>query len=145
PRITRAGLFALTLATLAAASQSSAQGNADEAEVSFRLGGEAYTKGRMEEALAYFLASHRLAPNRNVAFNIARVYERMNRYPEAYRWYEASREGERDPRTLATIDEALARAGAHVSLIEVRSDPPGAKIFVDRIDLGSLGQSPKVL
>ena len=54
---------------------------------SFRRGATLYREGKLEEALGEFLASNRLVPNRNVAFNIAKVFEQLKRFNEAYRWY----------------------------------------------------------
>ena len=64
-----------------------ANNTADEADVAFELGNEAYSKGNYNEALRSYLTSYRLVPNRNVLFNIARCYEAQNRFNEAYRYY----------------------------------------------------------
>src|SRR5437773_1552373 len=50
---------------------------ADEADLQFNLGADAYEKGDFRGALEHFLASNRLVPNRNVIFNIARTYEQL--------------------------------------------------------------------
>ena len=54
---------------------------ADEADLQFKLGAEAYQKGDYKGALEHFLASNRLVANRNVEFNIARTYERCRSTP----------------------------------------------------------------
>src|SRR5436190_19314209 len=60
---------------------------ADEADFRFHRAANLYREGKVEEALSEFLASNRLVRNRNVIFNIARSFEQMKRYNEAYRWY----------------------------------------------------------
>src|SRR3954463_420656 len=60
---------------------------ADEADTQFNLGAEQYQGGNFELALSHFLASNRLARNKNVLFNIARCYEQLRRFPEAHRYY----------------------------------------------------------
>src|SRR5579862_5759593 len=60
---------------------------ADEADLHFRIGAERYQAADYRGALEHFLASNRLAPNRNVLFNIARCYEALHEYPNAYRYY----------------------------------------------------------
>jgi hypothetical protein len=65
-------LIALLLPAIARA-----DGVADEAEINFRLGAERYQAGDFRAALAFFLASRRLAPNRNVRFNIVRTFQRL--------------------------------------------------------------------
>ena len=49
----------------------------------FTMGAEAYSKGEFTSALEHFLASNRLASNRNVMFIIARAYEQLGRFPAA--------------------------------------------------------------
>jgi len=65
--------------------------------VNFRLGAERYQAGDYRGALALFLASQRLVPNRNVRFNIVRTFQRLGMYPEAYRWCEEALHEETDP------------------------------------------------
>jgi outer membrane receptor protein involved in Fe transport len=122
-----------------------ADGSADEAELKFQLGIEAYQGARYREALEHFLASNRLVPNRNVVFNIADTFERLGKYPEAYRYYVDALSGEQRPERQALIAQALARLEERVAVIDVQTDPPGASLFVNRKDLGSVGQSPRTL
>ncbi len=138
--------FAVALAcaiALGASSEARADGEADEAELEFQLGAERYRAGQYREALLHFLASNRLAPNRNVMFNVARTYERIGRFPEAYRWYVDAVEGETDPSIRATADEALARITPQVSVLDVSTTPAGATIYLNRKDLGSVARSPR--
>src|SRR4051812_15323955 len=71
-----------------------ADGVADEADLQFTIGADAYTKGDFTGALEHFLASNRLVANRNVMFNIARAYEQLGRYADAYRYYVDASRGE---------------------------------------------------
>ena len=64
-----------------------ADNTADEADVAFSLGNQSYQKRDYEKALASYLLSHRLVPNRNVLFNIARCYEQLAKFDEAFRYY----------------------------------------------------------
>ncbi|MEZ4238289.1 MAG: hypothetical protein R3F59_19485 [Myxococcota bacterium] len=80
----------IALLTLLAA-PAHASGEAEGAEVAFQLGADAYTAGQYEDALAHFLMSNRLAPNPSVAFNIARCHVRLQKYPEAHRWFTVAR------------------------------------------------------
>jgi outer membrane receptor protein involved in Fe transport len=127
------------------ASNASAQGNADEAELQFQLGAEAYQRGDFREALEHFLASNRLVPNRNVVFNIGRAYERVGAYPSAHRYYVDALQAETDATRRAEIEEALARVSANVGVVDVVTEPPGATIYVGRRDLGSVGVAPRPL
>ena len=82
---------------------------ADEAELNFTLGAFHYQKGEYRDALAHFLASNRLVPNRNVLFNIARCYEKLAQFPEAYRYYSLAFDAETEPSARARIEEDYLR------------------------------------
>ncbi len=118
---------------------------AEEADLEFRLGVAAYQHHDYDDALEHLLASNRLVPNRNVGFNIALVYEQMGRFPEAFRHYNDYLALETDPAKQAAAREAIARIRPRVALVRVDSDPPGASIYLDRVDLGARGTSPRVL
>jgi len=118
---------------------------ADEADVQFGLGAERYQAGDYQHALAHFLASNRLARNRNVLFNIARCYEQLKQYPEAHRYYSRALEGETDKGAVTRTNEAIARISPNVALLRIVTEPPGAKIYLDRKDLGERGTAPQNL
>lgn len=137
-------LFGMVLlASAAVPGAALADGNADEAELQFQLGADAYQHAVYREALAHFLASNRLVPNRNVRFNIARTYERLSQFADAYRWYQDALDGETDAQIQTTIRDALTRIGPNVAVLDVTTDPPGATIYVDRKDLGSVAVAPR--
>src|SRR5437879_13923507 len=79
---------------------------ADEADLQFTLGAERYQAGDYRAALEHFLSSNRLAPNRNVLFNIARTFEALKQYPDAYKYYARALQGETDAAARARIDDA---------------------------------------
>lgn len=143
----RTGTFVIAglCCILALASPALADGVADEADLQFSIGAEAYTKGDFKTALQHFLASNRLVPNRNVMFNIARAYEQLDRFHDAYRYYVDASRGNTDGKLKGDITSALARIGPKVAVISVETNPPGATVFLDRKDLGSVGTSPAQL
>lgn len=147
PSIFRRSLRLLAFSAMfcVAAQPAFADGTADEADLHFRMGNDSYRAGRYLEALEHFLASNRLAPNRNVVFNVARTFQRLEQYPEAYRYYLEALEGETNPADRARIETALAEIAPRVALIDVTTEPPGATLYVDRIDLGSVGRAPRTL
>jgi outer membrane receptor protein involved in Fe transport len=136
-------LLALTL--LLAPCLAWANNTADEADVAFELGNEAYAKGNYNEALSSYFTSYRLVPNRNVLFNIARCYEAQNRFNEAYRYYnDLLSEGITDDDS-AEVKRSLERLRPKVALVRVATSPEGAEVYIDRTDLGSRGRSPQTL
>ncbi|XXX76976.1 TonB-dependent receptor [Sorangium sp. So ce134] len=89
--------------------------------------------------------SNRLVPNRNVIFNIARTYEALGEYPDAFRYYVQALEQEPNAARRPAIEEALARIRPNVAVISVRTDPPGATVYINRRDLGGRGNTPRLL
>jgi outer membrane receptor protein involved in Fe transport len=118
---------------------------ADEADTQFNLGAAEYQNNNFELALSHFLASNRLARNKNVLFNIARCYEQLRRFPEAHRYYTRALEVESNSAAAMSINQALARIADRVALLEIKTDPPGAHIYLDRKDLGERGAAPQVM
>lgn len=134
-------LVALTLAAPARADNT-----ADEADVAFSLGNEAYSKRNYEQALASYFLSYRLVPNRNVLFNIARCYEALDRFDEAYRyWNDLFVDPSLPADEKKDVKAALGRLAPRVALVSITSTPPGAELYVDRKDLGSRGRTPQTL
>ncbi|KYF52293.1 TonB-dependent receptor [Sorangium cellulosum] len=89
--------------------------------------------------------SNRLVPNRNVIFNIARTYEALQEYPDAFRYYVLALEQEPNAARRPAIEEALARIRPNVAVINVQTDPPGATVYINRRDLGGRGNTPRLL
>src|SRR5450432_3676358 len=123
----------------------SAAETADEADLQFQLGNDRYDAGDIKSALEHFLASNRLAPNKNVLFDIARCYEQLKLLPDAYRYYSASLEADTSEAGKRRTQESLDRLKPRVALLTIESNPPGATIYLDRKDLGSRGSTPRTL
>jgi outer membrane receptor protein involved in Fe transport len=140
--------LALTLALLSSyahAEDTAPADTADEADLLFELGAEAYQRGEYREALERFLTSNRLVPNRNVIFNIARTFEKLGRYAEAHRYYVKALDAEGDAALRARIQAALDELSPNVAVLDVKTSPPGATVYIDRKDLGPRGETPRVL
>lgn len=142
-RVLRVLPLVLSLWLVAPAAQAS--NTADEADVAFEVGNEAYARGQYVEALRSYFSSYRLVPNRNVLFNIARCYEALTRYNEAYRYYNDLTQEALSPSDEAEVHRALERLRPKVALVRVTTTPPGAEVLVDREDLGVRGLSPQTL
>ncbi len=136
---------ALSLPRSALALPAAADNTADEADLAFSRGNDAFSKGRYDEALGHYFLSHRLVPNRNVLFNIARCFEAMNRHDEAYRYYADLSRQELGPDDAREVARSLQRIRPRVALVQVESEPAGAEVYVDRVDLGLRGRTPLTL
>jgi len=118
---------------------------ADEADVQFELGTKKYQAGDFLGALEHFLTSNRLVSNKNVLYNIARCYEQLHRYPDAYRAYGRALEAETAADRRKDLEISLARIAPKVALLDVVTEPPGATVYLDRKDLGPRGSTPRKL
>ncbi|MET0412291.1 MAG: TonB-dependent receptor [Polyangiaceae bacterium] len=134
-----------TLIVCALARSAQADDVADEADMQFNLGTERFEVHDYRGALAHYLASNRLARNRNVLFNIALCYERLRQLPEAYRYYTRSLEDETDAATIARVNAALKRIAPGVPLLRIVTEPAGARLYLDRKDLGERGTAPQIM
>jgi outer membrane receptor for ferrienterochelin and colicins len=135
----------LALVALLAAAPARAADVADEAQFHFERGNQHYRQGRLEDALADYYASNRLVENRNVEFNIARCLEQLKRYDEAFRAWMAVEAQHPPEAERGTIAAAIDRLRPFLALVKIETRPPGAEIYVNRRDLGALGQTPKRL
>lgn len=118
---------------------------AEEADLAFELGVEAYGRGEYRTALTHLLVSNRLVPNKNVVYNIARAYEKLGELENAYNRYTdyvGLESGEADRREG---EDAIRRLATRVALIRLETDPPGATIYVERRDLGARGRTPRTI
>jgi hypothetical protein len=134
-------VLALALALLPL--EARADGTSDEADLQFRLGVRDTQRNDYEGALEHFLASNRLAPNRNVMFNIATAYEQLHFDSEAYRYYVDALENEIDPAEISAINIALERLKPRIAVLDVTTQPSGATLYIGRKDLGSRGRTPR--
>lgn len=118
--------------------------DASEAALQHELGRQLYERRHYGEALEHFIASNRLVPNPRVVFNIAQTYEVLQRYPEAFNWYETylTTPG-LDESTLRTARTAQAAVARRVAIVAIETSPAEADLFVDRFELGSVGRSPR--
>lgn len=139
----RAAPALCALLLLSSPSPARADGVADESELHFQLGATRYQQGDHLGALEHFLLSNRLVPNRRVVYNIAHTYEQLQRWAEAHRYYVDALAGEEDPQIKKTVEDAIARVAPRAALLEVITTPPGATIYLDRVDLGSWGRAPR--
>lgn len=137
------------LLVLAAVSCVGALARADDAAESRFYDGvarDAYTHRRWDDAIEGFLRAHRAAPSARLLYNVALAAELAHRDELAFAYYEeylAQPDADASRRDDASRrHEAL---GARLALVRVETSPPGAAIYADRRDLGSLGTTPRVI
>ncbi len=118
---------------------------AEEAELHFRLGVNAYSARDFTSALDHLLISHRLAPNRNTAFNIGHCYNELQRPDQAWRYFSIALDGEIRPELRTSVTGAMEALEPDIARVQVSSEPAGAIVYVERRDLGSRGITPVTL
>jgi tetratricopeptide (TPR) repeat protein len=107
-RLAFAALLALGLLFAAPAAAQDAATLARAQEL-FTQGVAAYQAGRFDEAARLLREADRLVPTPELAFNLARVYERMGEAPEAIRHFERYlREGRPSAEERADIERRIA-------------------------------------
>ena len=116
---------------------------ASEAQLQFELAQRLYKEKRYDEAIERFVASNRLVPNANVVFNIGQTFEFLKRRVDAYNWYVSYLEFELTPDERSAGEDKLAKLAREVGVYQVTTEPAGAEVFVDRVDLGSVGRTPR--
>ncbi|MFO0659385.1 MAG: tetratricopeptide repeat protein [Polyangiaceae bacterium] len=115
---------------------------ADEAELHFQLGAEAYQKQDYRKALEHFLFSNRLAFNKKVTSNIGRCYERLGQFPEAFRFYTLALDNESDADARASLEREIQSLKPKVAVARIVTDPPGATLYVDRKISARVARAP---
>jgi hypothetical protein len=147
--LVRRGTITRGLLVLAAVSCVGVLARADDAAESRFFDGvarDAYARRHWDDAIEGFLRAHRAAPSARLLYNVALAAELAHRDELAFAYYEEY---------LAQPDSDVSRRddagrrhealGARLALVRVESSPPGAAIFADRRDLGSLGTTPRVV
>jgi hypothetical protein len=142
----------LALASPVAAQAQAADRNA-EARVYFERGNRhldlamrsrgAQRTHLLEEALRSYADSLRIVRSRNVVFNAALAFEELGRLQEAFAYYTeylTASDLTDDERVLAEQRRGALRE--RVAVVRVQSEPPGAEVFVDRLDLAARGRTP---
>lgn len=111
-----------------------------------RMARRHYESGKYSDAVREFYQSNQLAPNPRTSFNIALCFQQLKRPADAFMMFsEYLASGEEAPDRAKYAREALAALTGKVARVEVRSTPPGARIFVDRRELGDYGVTPRTV
>lgn len=119
-------------------------GRAYEVDYLYTLADAAYRSGKYETALELYEEVHGLAPSYRSAFNLAVSAEQAGQPALAFAFLETYLSSGQDPDTLraALAEELQAMLARSLAILEVTTKPPGARIYVDRREVGSYGESP---
>ncbi len=139
--------LALALATLFGASELARADDASEARYHFERGIALSQSRDYHGAIDAFLLSNRSAPNPRAIFNVATCFHRLGNASSAYSYYAEYLRGEDDidgaDTRRSAAEAALATLASRVARLRVTTEPPGAAIYVDRVEMGEHGRSPR--
>jgi hypothetical protein len=136
----------LLIAAAAASSSPTFADPAGQARFHDELARDHYQAGRFAQALREFFLEQRISPNPRIAFNIALCFQMLKRKEDAFQYFtEYLASDDADPERRSYAERGVASLEKHLALVEVRSDPAGSEIYVDRRELGSYGVTPRVL
>ncbi len=97
----------------------------------------------LEEALTNYVSAIRIVPSRNVLFNAGMVLEQLERPAQAFGYYQRYLQIEGlSAEERAQADARIAEIRPTIATASIVSEPPGADVFVDRLDLAAVGQTP---
>ncbi|MGE0790869.1 MAG: PEGA domain-containing protein [Sandaracinaceae bacterium] len=150
-------LFATSLSALSTVAPDRAAAQEGEARLLFERGNQHLAEGmrargrrrqqQLEQALDAYLGVLRLgARTRNVVYNLALTVEALGRTQDAFNYfaeYLAAFDLSVDDR--ADGERRLEALRPAVAVLEIRSQPPGAAVRVDRRDLPVRGTTPITL
>ncbi len=108
-----------------------------------------FSEREFERAIEEFLWSHRIAPNPRALFNVALCFDAMDDAENALSYFaeylelEDRVDGAETRRAQARA--ALERLTPRVARLRIESDPPGATIFIDNLDHGAYGETPRTV
>jgi tetratricopeptide (TPR) repeat protein len=89
-----------------------------------------YKEGNYEEALKFFAMADELESNPVTAFNIARCYEKLGKYADAYDYYVKYIDSG-DTARLEDAEEAMERIESEPVRLVIEFSPKGSEVFLD--------------
>ncbi len=118
-------------------------GRAYEVDHLYGMADRAYRSGQFVQALGLYGEVHRLEPSYRSAFNLAVSAEQAGMPALAFSLFESYLSLEDpDPARKVFARELEARLASGLAVLEVRSAPPRARVYVGRRAVGSYGQTP---
>lgn len=139
-------MLLLVVCGVCAAPRPSAADAATDARFFDARGRAAFARRAWLAALEDFLLVQGVAPSARNLYNVALCADAAGRPDLAFGFFEEYLAGDdSDDGRRAHARERVDALRRGLALVEVRSDPPGATISVDRAELGSMGLTPRVL
>ena len=111
--------------------------NRSAAAKAFAAGQDADKKGDYRRAIEHYLRAYERKPHHFALYNIGIDYERLGQYREAAAWFERyKREAPASPE-LDRVERLLVELKLRPSVLTVKTNVPGVRVFVDTRYAGS--------
>jgi outer membrane receptor for ferrienterochelin and colicins len=144
PRYARTASLVLLACCLKA--QPASADPAAQARFHDELARQHYQAKRFEQALREFFLEQRISPNPRIAFNIGLCFQDLSRDEDAFQYFsEYLASDDPDPGRRRYAEQVVQSLRGKLALVRVQSTPSGARIFVDRRELGSYGTTPRLV
>ena len=125
---------------------SQAQSNNAEYTAARTKAKEAFRAGRYEDAARLFTDAFEAVPKGALLYNIGLCYERAGRLTDALTFYQrfidAQPESPKRPAVQQKLDSLKQRLAGRYHTLDVRTDPPGAAVYIDDKSKGAYGKAP---
>jgi hypothetical protein len=107
---------------------------------------KAFARQDFDEALDSFFEVNRITRSPRALYNVAVCADLAGKADVAFASYrEYLSEDDPDAERHRDAERRLSALKEKLALVEITSTPPGATIYVDRIELGAYGQAPRTI
>lgn len=106
------------------------------AREAYERGRAAFTAGNFQEALTAFQEAYAAKPHPTVLVSVAECQERLEQWPATVATLEQYLRDSPEARDREAMEAKIAAIRARPAVLNVTSEPPGAKIFLDGTDTG---------
>jgi hypothetical protein len=111
------------------------------AREAYERGRAAFTAGNFQEALTAFQEAYDAKPHPTVLVSIAECQERLEQWSATVETLERYLRDSPQARDREAMEQKIAAIRARPAVLNVTSEPPGAKIFLDGTDTGKVTPS----
>lgn len=111
------------------------------AREAYERGRAAFTAGNFQEALTAFQEAYEAKPHPTVLVSIAECQERLEQWGATVETLEHYLRDSPQARDREAMEQKIAAIRARPAILNVTSEPPGAKIFLDGTDTGKVTPS----
>lgn len=146
PRDAKGSLLLCLLALLLAVTRPALADSAASARYHDEEARRHFAANQYDQALRRFFVVQRIAPTTTTLYNIALCFRRLSRIEDEFNYLQEYLAGtDTNPERRRIVGQRIEELAQQVARLRVRSDPPGASVYLDRKELGTFGVTPLVV